>query len=82
MELLNSILSTVKNFDQLDEATKHRVYYNASLIVVSQTSNTANQAVQKALKKEVIDNLDGLDFNALSNLIKIVKHECSNSIRN
>lgn len=75
MELLISILSTVKNFEQLDEATKHRVHYNASLIAVSQTSNTANQAVTKALRKEVIDNLDGLDLNALANLIKIVKHD-------
>lgn len=75
MEILQSILTSVQSFDQLDEVTKQRVHYNASLIVTADVANTANQAVKKALKKEVIDNLDNLDLNALSNLIKIVKHD-------
>lgn len=75
MEILNSILSTIQSFDQLDEATKQRVHYNASLIVTADVAKTANQAVQKALKKELIDNLDSLDLNALSNLVKIVKND-------
>lgn len=74
MEILQSILTTVQSFDQLDEVTKQRVHYNASLIVTADVANTANQAVKKALKKEVIDNLDDLDLNALSNLIKTIKH--------
>lgn len=75
MEILQSILTTVQSFDQLDEVTKQRVHYNASLIVTADVANTANQAVKKALKKEVIDNLDDLDLNALSNLVKIVKYD-------
>lgn len=75
MEILQNILSTIQSFDQLDEVTKHRVHYNASLIVTAEVTNTANQAVKKALKKEVIDNLDDLDLNALSNLVKIVKYD-------
>lgn len=75
MEILQSILSTIQSFDKLDEPTKQRVHYNASLIVSADVANTANQAVKKALKKEVIDNLDDLDLNALSNLVKIVKHD-------
>ena len=74
MKILQSILTSVQSFDQLDEATKQRVHYNASLIVTADLANTANQAVKKALKKEIIDNLDDLDLNALSNLVKIVKH--------
>lgn len=79
----NEILKSIDGFNDLDPKTRWNLEFNShSLYQTFKSNSTPNQAVKRALKKEIFDKLEDLDLNSLLNLVKISKNDSINNIRN